>query len=245
MKFSHSSNSFKVLTVFSLGQYQINCSYVCIQETKIPLKVYNFSWENTTQKLLLLIEKQHHIFLSTFAVGNFKLFAFFPCDSFSTQETGVYNIIYFRHVSVNHCNTLYGKWRKKKAALSSWTDKLFQDFTSKAKAPCFRRAALTWRHTQNNAFYKDFIEIFVFRHCSVYWEIFIELYLLAVKYTECVERKACLGGRLLGMKGIILTCHFWRRQVFFFLTVLKACCHRCCTGSRVLSWIRCFKQSLP
>lgn len=31
--------------------------------------------------------------------------------------------------------------------------------------------------------------MFVFRGCNIYWGIFIELYLLAVKYTECVEYK--------------------------------------------------------
>lgn len=34
--------------------------------------------------------------------------------------------------------------------------------------------------------------MFVFTGCNIYWEIFIELYLLAVKYTEFMENKVCL-----------------------------------------------------
>lgn len=80
--------------------------------------------------------------------------------------------------------------------------------------------------------------MFVFRGCNIYWEIFIELYLLAGKYTERVEHKTCLGGRLLDAKGKTPIFIFGEGSTFF-LTVLKACCcHCCCTVLTVLSRIR-------
>lgn len=63
--------------------------------------------------------------------------------------------------------------------------------------------------------------MFVFRSCNFYREIFIELYLLAVKYTECVEHKMCRGGRFLDAKGKPLMFNFWRRQYFFSSLFLR------------------------
>lgn len=63
--------------------------------------------------------------------------------------------------------------------------------------------------------------MFVFIGCNICWEIFIELCFLAVKYTECVEQKTCLGGRLLGAKGKTPTFHVWRRQHFFSSLFLR------------------------